>query len=233
MGASEAAVDRGLVEDEGILDVVAFVGKDADDEVLAGRPIVGTDQVGGLGIDHRLLAVVELVASRVGPQFRVGRGKTEGLLDHACAHRDTRRCIVFGERHMGRTDAEDQGGVDLEVSVFGGQVGLVDRDVEVLLLLRVDELYESSLDEVFEGDLVRGELGDLGVRDHGLTVLDDDQGPSGPAAVGVDDDVAVELREGDVHLRGDCPVAPHGPRLFYDLLWVFNESDEGPVKEYA
>jgi hypothetical protein len=37
---AKAALDRGLVEDERIFDIVTFVGEDGDNEILAGGPVV-------------------------------------------------------------------------------------------------------------------------------------------------------------------------------------------------
>jgi hypothetical protein len=40
---------------------------------------------------------------------------------------------VLGERDVRRTDTQDEGGVDLEVRVLGGEVCLVDGDEKVFL----------------------------------------------------------------------------------------------------
>ena len=118
MGASETPLNGGLVEDERIFNVVAFVGQDRDDKVLPCRTVIGADQFRGLGVGERFLHVVEQVATGVGAQLHIRRPKPERLLDHACAHRYTRTCIVLGERDMGSTDTEDQGGVDLKMGVI-------------------------------------------------------------------------------------------------------------------
>ncbi len=96
---------------------------------------------------ERFLDIVEQVATGVGAELHVGRTEAERLLDHPCTHRDTRAGVMLGERDVGRTDTQDQGGVDLKVGVVGRQFREVHGDEEVLLLFRIDELDQAALDK--------------------------------------------------------------------------------------
>jgi len=147
---SEAAVDRGFVEDERIFNVVAFVRENGDNKVLACRPVVRSDQFGCLGVGERFLHVMEQVATGIGPQFHVCRAKPERLLDHPGAHRDTRTCIVLRERDMRCTDTEDKRGIDLKMGVLGRDILGIHRDVEVFFFLCIHELDHPMLHEIRE-----------------------------------------------------------------------------------
>ncbi len=234
VGTAEAALDRGLVEDERIFNIVAFVREDGDDEVLACRPVVGSDQFRGLGVGERFLHVVEQVAAGVGAELHVRRAETERLLDHACAHRDTRTRIVLGERDVCRTDTEDQGGVDLEVGVVGGRV------LGKSMAMRRSSSSSASMNSIMPRWTKEeisisffASLLEVLVGDQGLAVFQDDEGAARTAAVGQDHDIAVVFLVGDVHFRRDRSLPAHAADIGDQCLRVVDKADEGTVNKYA
>ena len=118
-GPSESALDRALVHDQSILDVVSVVGEDRDAEVLPCGPVAVSHELHGLGLDHRDLGVLHQVAPGVGPDPVVGSGDTQCLLTHSGTHGDTGRGVVLRVRDDTGRDTQDDHGVDLHVGVLG------------------------------------------------------------------------------------------------------------------
>jgi len=80
--AGERALHGALVHDERVLDVEPLVGHHGDDEVLARGPVVVADLLGGLGVHHRLLRIVQEVLAGVRPDAVVRRRQAQTLLHH-------------------------------------------------------------------------------------------------------------------------------------------------------
>ena len=80
MATPKAAVDRCLVEDQGVLDIVPRERHDGHSCVLPSRQLVVPDQLDRLGLDHGLLGVCHEVEQGVDSvELIVGDG-TDGLL---------------------------------------------------------------------------------------------------------------------------------------------------------
>jgi len=229
--ASEAPVDGGLVDDQRIFNVKSLIGDDRDDEILACRPVVGTDRIGGLGEGERLLDVVEHVSPRVGAEFHVCRTEPERLLDHPGTHGDTRTGVVLGERNVRRTDTQDERGVDLEMRVLGGEIRFVDSDEEIFLLFGIDKLDRTFPRYVREGHLAVSEVFDIVSGHLRFAFADHDQWPARSAAIGVDDDIVVEFLVGDVDLGGDLAAPAHIAHPPHQVPGVIHEPDKSSVNE--
>lgn len=65
MGSTLTSVQRGLVEDQRVLYVVAAVAHDGHGGVLACRELLEVDELDGLGFDHGPLRVGQQVHERV------------------------------------------------------------------------------------------------------------------------------------------------------------------------
>jgi hypothetical protein len=159
LATTEAAIKRRPVEDERVLDIVTGVGHDSDGRVLTGRKLVVTDELdrprpahGSLRVDHEVeegVDAVELVVS----------DGTDRLFTHSALVGVTRGLVVVRVRDETGDGAEEGEGFDLEVSRFGLELVLVERDVGVVLLVDVEVLDETLAEEVVEGhDLVAEHL---------------------------------------------------------------------------
>ncbi len=110
---------------------------------------------------------------------------------------------MFWVRDHPRTDPEDQRGIDLEVSVFLVQIVLVDRHVDVLFFLGVDELDVAVGDEILELEVIVANRLDFRLGDAWFAVLDDQKRATSATCVGVDDHFAGTFFDRDVDHLAD------------------------------
>jgi len=139
--------------------------------------------------------------------------------------------VVLRERNVRRTDTQDKRRIDLQVGVLGGEIRFVDGDEEVVFLFGIDELDCTLPYQVFEGHLVVAETLDVLSGHLRFAVPDHDQGPARSPAVGVDDDVVVEILEGDVDLGGESAIPAHLAHPGDQVPGVIHEPDQGTVNE--
>ena len=130
---------------------------------------------------------------------------------------------------MRRPYTKDERGVDLKVRVLGSDVRLVDGDEEVFLLLGIDELDRAYLHHVLKLYLASPEGLDLIVGHLRFAVPDNDQGSARSPAIGVDDDVVVELLVGDVDLGRELAAPAHLAHPPDKIARVVYEPDQGAV----
>ncbi len=138
---------------------------------------------------------------------------------------------MLGERDVCRTDTQDERGVDLEMRVLGSEVRFVDGDEEVFLLFGIDKLDRALPHHVREDHIALSEAFDIIPGHLRFAVPDYDQGAACSAAVGVDDDIVVELLVGDVDLRGDLAAPAHIAHPPDQIPGVIHEPDQGTVNE--
>ncbi|VVB62715.1 Uncharacterised protein [uncultured archaeon] len=113
MASCQTALNGPPIHYEGILDVVPFVRKDRDHEVLACRAFVKADGRRCLGPDDGLLGGVEVVAPGVRPKLHVGHGHAQALFDHSCSHGVPGAGIVLWVGYKARRYAKNQGRIQL------------------------------------------------------------------------------------------------------------------------
>ena len=90
--ASVAAVERRLVEDGGVLDVVARVAHDGHHGVLAGRQLLEVDELDGARLHHGPVRVHQVVEQRVDAVALVQRDRAHRLFAHGALVRVARTC---------------------------------------------------------------------------------------------------------------------------------------------
>lgn len=95
-----------------------------------------------------------------------------------------------------------------------GQVRFLDGDVDVLFFLCVDKLDVAVVDEILELEITVAKRLDLLLGDAWLAVLDDEQRAASAARVGVDDDFAGTVFDGDVDHLADVTDASRFADLF-------------------
>lgn len=142
--ASVASVDGGLVEHDGVLDIVAGVGHDGDHGILTGGQLGEVEQVEDTRAHHRHHGVHEEVERRdVHALLLVAGDGSNGLLSHGALVGVSRRLVVVGIRDQRRDDAEDRHRVDFHVCVRGRDVPVADGDETRVLLVHVNVLDDS------------------------------------------------------------------------------------------
>ena len=186
---------------------------------------VGDDTGGDSQDDHGVDLEVGVLGGDVGGQGELAAAPPAGEL------------AVLGLAGVHPVDV----GLGQCVTAAGAPVGQVvggDENVCVLLFLRVDPLEDSLSEEVVPGESAAGLVADAladGLEvlpgEDGLSVLEDEQGPSETALVAVDDDL---LHRGVVvHVDGvvDESVPPAVPELVDEPLGVAGGSDQVSVEE--
>lgn len=148
--ATKATIETGLVENESVLDVVTRETHDGDGGVLSGGELVVADEFdraspahGGLRVDHEVEEGVDPL------ELVVGDG-ADCLLSHGALVRVSRRLVVVRVGDEAGDGAEEAEGLDLEVSRVGEDLGLVEGDVGVVLLVDVEVLDEPLVEERVE-----------------------------------------------------------------------------------
>ena len=142
--ASVASVDGGLVQHDGILDIVSGVGHDGDHGVLSGGQLGEMEQVQDARTYHWHHGIHEEVERRdVHALLLVAGDGTDGLLSHGALIGVSRRLVVVGVRNQRGDDAEDRHRIDLHVCVCGRNVLVADGDETRVLLVHVDVLDDS------------------------------------------------------------------------------------------
>ena len=75
------------------------------------------------------------------------------------------------------------------MGMLGSYVALPYGYQAILLFLGIQVLHQPCFDEILEGHLPSSHLSHVLIGDQSLAVLDDDERPSGPARIGVDEDL--------------------------------------------
>mmetsp|Transcript_40875 Transcript_40875/g.128065 ORF Transcript_40875/g.128065 Transcript_40875/m.128065 type:complete len:675 (-) Transcript_40875:1998-4022(-) len=146
--AAVAAVDAALVDDDGVLDVVARVRHDGHAGVLSARHLIEVDEVQHARRHHGLLRVHHGVEQRVDALVLVHGHRAHGLLAHGALVRISRGLVVVGEGDEPRDHAHDRERVDLQVRVARRELLLLERDEAVVLLVHVHVLHDAVGEQV-------------------------------------------------------------------------------------
>mmetsp|Transcript_34960 Transcript_34960/g.87209 ORF Transcript_34960/g.87209 Transcript_34960/m.87209 type:complete len:662 (-) Transcript_34960:1408-3393(-) len=185
---AEAAVERGAVEDERVLDVVTRVGHHGDHCVVAGRQLGEVDEIDRARLDERLVRVDEQVEDRVDALRLVTRDCPHGLLAHRTLVGVARRLVVVRVGDEAGADAQDCERVDLEVRGARVDVPLVEGDLGRVLLVHVEVFDEPLADEVLPVAHPFRQLRHVLGQHSGAAVLHHDQRPADTPGVGCDVD---------------------------------------------
>jgi len=122
-------------------------------------------------------------------------------------------------------------GIDLEMRVLGSEVRFVDGNEEVFLLLGIHKLDRTLPHNVSEGHLAVSEAFDIVAGHLRYALPDHDQRPACSPAVGVNDDIVVELLVGDVDLGRDLAAPAHIAHSPDQFPGVIHEPDKSSVDE--
>mmetsp|Transcript_10450 Transcript_10450/g.26294 ORF Transcript_10450/g.26294 Transcript_10450/m.26294 type:complete len:461 (-) Transcript_10450:2197-3579(-) len=141
-GPEKAAVDGGLVHDDGVFLVVSGVAADARHGVLPGWQLAEVEVLHRARRDQRLLRVEQQVRKRVHAQLVIGDVHAHGLLAHRTLIGVTRTLVVVRERNDTATDAENHTGMNLTVRVRGA----VHLGALLLHLARVRQIADGHAD---------------------------------------------------------------------------------------
>jgi hypothetical protein len=128
-------------------------------------------------------------------------------------------------------DTQNQGRINLKMSMLGSDILGTHGDEKVFLFLSINKLNEPLGDEIIEDNLLIFEFLEIIITDHRFAILQDDEWPAGTTPVGVDDDVAIELFVRTVHFSRENSLSPHGPYLLDKSFRIIHETDESTINE--
>ncbi|VVB62714.1 Uncharacterised protein [uncultured archaeon] len=94
-------------------------------------------------------------------------------------------------------------------------VALPDGYQAILLLLGIQVLHQPCFDEILKGHLPGPHLSHVLIGDKSLAVLDDDQWPSGPARIGVDEDLVGSFEISNIDLATYVTCTPEAPQVLH------------------
>ena len=229
--ASKPPVQRGLVYHQGVLYVVAAVAHHGDGGVLTGGDLVELDEVDGPGPDEGDLRVAQEVEEGVDAVPLVVGDGAHGLLAHGALVGVAGRLVVVREWNEPGAHPQDGERLDLQVGGRAVDVGLVQRDVAVVLLVHIQVLHGSHLHQLLKLHPPREHLHVL-VPHLGAPPLHHDVRPAHSTAVRGD----VHALLGVVGADGDKLVHPPGPaqetERSYQVLVVLHHPEDVPVQEH-
>ena len=153
-GAKQAALERPLVKQNGVLHVVAVVTHDGHDGVLAVRVLLIVNVFHVAALDQRHLAVVQHHPHLVNARQVVGGIQRHRLLALAAREVVARRRVVLWKHDLVAHDAEDERRVNFHVRGFSGHHVAREHGNECAFgLVRVQVFYYGS---------ARGERAEIG-----------------------------------------------------------------------
>mmetsp|Transcript_21892 Transcript_21892/g.64605 ORF Transcript_21892/g.64605 Transcript_21892/m.64605 type:complete len:346 (-) Transcript_21892:2315-3352(-) len=194
---SESAVDGGLVQYDGVLNVVPRVGHDGNARILPPGDLIEVDEVQGAGLDHGLMRVDHGVDEAVHAGVLIEADTSYGLLPHRARVRVPWALVVVGVGHEARHNPQDRHRIDLEVSVphlllvkpnLPGLLELPLRhsDEAVVLLVHVNVLHHALTEEIAHIHRPHGQALDVTLLEtwQRRPLVDDDEGTAHSPPVG-------------------------------------------------
>ena len=219
--ASKASVQGRLVDHEGVLNVVPTVAHHRNGRILSSRNLVKLDQVYGPGLDKRDLRVAKQVEQGVDAVPLVVGDGANGLLAHGALVGVARRLVVIGEGH--ESCAHPKNGERLYLHVGGGvvDVGLVECDVAVVLLVNVQVLHQAHLHQLLKLHSPREHLHML-VCHLGASPIHDNVRPADAASIGRDVHTLLGVVGTDGDKLAHSPSPAQQPERSYEVPVVLD-----------
>ncbi|GIX62066.1 U5 small nuclear ribonucleoprotein-specific helicase [Babesia caballi] len=139
VASTETALARSLVYHNGVLNLVALVTHDGDNQILAGGKLVEVDELDGLGRHQGPLGVDHEVEDGVAAVQLVVADAADRLLAHGALVGVAGALVVVGKGNEARHDAEHAHGANLEAVLDDderpAEAAAVGGDVDLALLV--------------------------------------------------------------------------------------------------
>ena len=178
-----------------------------------------------MGIEQEIDDGVDAVLLVVGD-------RSHGLFSHGALVGVAGRLVVVRVGNEPSTDPEDREWLDLEVGGAAIDVGLVESDVTVVLLIHVEVLHQPLVEKILELH-PPGEQLDVLFGDFRLPVLpDDDVRPTDSAAVRGDEDTLLPVVGVDGDELVESARSPHDSEHTDETLVVLHHAQNVPVQKH-
>ncbi|KAH3680669.1 hypothetical protein WICPIJ_008181 [Wickerhamomyces pijperi] len=230
--STKPSVNGGLVQNQGIFDIVTRVGHDGDSGILTSWKFVVIDQFDGLGLDHWLLRINHQVQQRVDSLELVVGDCTDGLLTHRTLIRVTWRLVVMWVWNQTGNGTEHCEWFDFQMGDVDGQVGFVKSDETIVLFVDIQVLDKTLLQEVVELQLTLLQLQQMVRFDLGFPLGDNDQRTTNTATVCGDMDSLLMQVGVDGDEFGDFTGTSQRSELRDKLGWETGGTNDSTVQSF-